>query len=69
MKANDKEMTMASDQGIEIDQKGEQQPKDKDRAQTVHSTDKKAGSSRSADDKNQGQERESAAKPNSRDDV
>jgi hypothetical protein len=30
---------MASDQGISVDQKGEQQPKDKDRAQTVHTSD------------------------------
>jgi hypothetical protein len=34
------EIHMAHDQGIDLDQKGEQQPKDKDRAQTANTTDK-----------------------------
>jgi hypothetical protein len=38
----------ASDQGIVRDQRGEEQPTDKDRAQTAHKTDPKRSVSREA---------------------
>ena len=56
------------DQGIIRDNRGEEQPADKDRAQKVHHTDQeKSGSPRSLQDKLVEQERETPANPSSRD--
>jgi len=41
-------MMGSSDQGIVRDQRGEQQPADKDRAQTAHTTDREDAVSREA---------------------
>jgi hypothetical protein len=57
-----------TEQGIVRDNRGEEQPADKDRAQKVHHTDQeKSGSARSVQHKLVEQERETPANPSSRD--